>query len=164
MIGENIRSLLIDSEHTLVKPAEEVAVVGLKNRLNHALLILTTDKYALVPVLDDQSKMRGLISMPTIMQAIMNIEDVQFEKLGEIEVREVMDTNYPYVYEDFELEDVLRMLVNYAFITVVDKDNYFKGIITRSEILKGTNRIAHEFEKLYDVRKKTPEKETIKNQ
>lgn len=161
MIGEKIKRILIDSEHALVKPAEEVAVVGLKNRLNHALLILTTDRYALVPVLDDQSKMRGLISMPTIMQAIMNIEDVQFEKLGEIEVREVMDIDYPYVYDDFELEDVLRMLVNHAFITVVDKENYFKGIITRSEILKGTNRIAHEFEKMYDVKEKAVIKDKI---
>lgn len=162
MIGEKIKKLLIDSERSLVKPAEEVAVVGLKNRLNHALLILTTDKYALVPVLDDESKMRGLISMPTIMHAIMDIEDVHFEHLGDIEVREVMDTDYPYVYEDFELEDVLRTLVNHAFITVVDKENYFKGIITRSEILKGTNRIAHEFEKIYDVKEKTANKETIK--
>lgn len=156
MIGEKIRKLLIESDSRLVKPAEEVAVVGVKNRLNHALLLLTTDKYAVVPVLDERSKMRGLISMPTIMQTIMDIEDVHFEKLGEIEVGEIMDTEYPAVSEDFELEDVLRMLVNHAFITVVDDKGYFKGIITRSEILKGTNRIAHEFEKMYIVKEKEP--------
>ena len=38
MIGKKIRNLLVDSEKTLVKPAEEVAVVGLKNRLNHAYI------------------------------------------------------------------------------------------------------------------------------
>lgn len=157
MIGEKVKKLLIDSETTLVKPADQVAVVGVKNRLNHALLLLTTDKYAVVPVLDEESRMRGLISMPTIMQTIMDIEDVHFEKLGEIEVGEVMDRDYPYVLEDFELEDVLHMLVDNAFITVVDRDGYFKGIITRSEILKGTNRIAHEFEKKYIVK----EKETV---
>ncbi len=157
MIGEKIKSLLIENDSKLVKPAEEVAVVGIKNRLNHALLLLTTDKYAVVPVLDERSKMRGLISMPTIMQAIMDIEDVHFEKLGEVEVGEVMDTDYPAVSENFELEDVLHMLVNHAFITVVDEDGYFKGIITRSEILKGTNRLAHEFEKMYIVQ----ERETI---
>lgn len=154
MISDRMKGLLIEDEHSLVKPADEVAVVGLYNRLNHALLLLTTDKYAVVPVLDSDSKMQGLISMPTIVQAIMDIEDVHFEKLGEIEVGEVMDTDYPYVKEDFELEDVLRMLVNHAFITVVDDDNYFKGIITRSEILKGTNRIAHDFERIYNVSEK----------
>ncbi|EXJ23158.1 Inosine-5'-monophosphate dehydrogenase [Alkalibacterium sp. AK22] len=154
MISERMKKMLVDSDSSLVKPAEEVAVIGLTNRLNHAMLILTSDKYAIVPVLDEQSKMYGLISLPTIMQSIINIEDVEFEKLAEIEAREVMDTDYPYVYEDFELEEVLRMLVNHAFITVVDENNYFKGIITRSEILKGTNRIAHDFEKLYEVREK----------
>jgi len=157
MISEKIKSLLIDSETKLVKPADHVAVVGVKNRLDHALLLLTTDKYAVVPVLDDQSKMCGLISMPTIMQTIMDIQDVHFEKLGEIEVGEVMDTDYPFVTEDYRLEDVLHMLVNHAFITVVDDHGYFRGIITRSEILKGTNRIAHEFEKMYTVK----DKETI---
>ena len=157
MISEKVKKLLIDSETSLVKPAEQVAVVGVKNRLDHALLLLTTDKYAVVPVLDDESKMRGLISMPTIMQTIMDIQNVHFEKLGEIEVGEVMDREYSYVLEDFELEDVLHMLVDNAFITVIDSRGYFKGIITRSEILKGTNRIAHEFEKRYIVK----EKETV---
>ncbi|WP_080146851.1 cyclic-di-AMP-binding protein CbpB [Marinilactibacillus piezotolerans] len=154
MIGEKIKTLLIDQDKDLVKPADQVAVVGTKNRLNHALLILTTDKYAVVPVLDEKSRMKGLISMPSIMQAIMEIEDVHFEKLGEIKVEEIMDTDFPHVFEDYELENVLHMLVNHAFITVIDEDQTFKGIITRSEILKGTNRIAHEFEKVYDVREK----------
>ncbi|GAB2492470.1 CBS domain-containing protein [Alkalibacterium psychrotolerans] len=161
MISKKIKAFLIDDEQSLVKPAEEVAVVSLKNRLNHALLILTSDKYAVVPVLDDQSRMCGLISMPIIMQAIMNIENVHFEQLGEIEVQEVMDTDYPYVYENYELEDVLRMLVNHAFITVVDEDNNFKGIITRSEILKGTNRIAHDLEKKYTLKEKQEARETV---
>lgn len=154
MIGEKIKTLLIDQDKDLVKPADQVAVVGTKNRLNHALLILTTDKYAVVPVLDEKSRMKGLISMPSIMQAIMEIEDVHFEKLGEIKVEEIMDTDFPHVFEEYELENVLHMLVNHAFITVIDEDQTFKGIITRSEILKGTNRIAHEFEKVYDVREK----------
>ncbi|WP_225743584.1 cyclic-di-AMP-binding protein CbpB [Marinilactibacillus sp. Marseille-P9653] len=126
MIGEKIKSLLIDQDNQLVKPAEQVAVVGTKNRLNHALLILTTDKYAVVPVLDEKSRMKGLVSMPSIMHAIMEIEDVHFEKLGEIMVEEIMEKDFPFVYEDFELENVLHMLVNHAFITVIDEEKTFK--------------------------------------
>ncbi|WP_208560434.1 cyclic-di-AMP-binding protein CbpB [Marinilactibacillus kalidii] len=160
MIGEKIKSLLIDQDHQLVKPADQIAVVGTKNRLNHALLLLTTDKYSVVPVIDEKSRMMGLVSMPSIMHAIMEIEDVHFEKLGEINVEEIMETDFPFVYEDFELENVLRMLVNHAFITVIDEEKTFKGIITRSEILKGTNRIAHEFERIYDVKEKSPSEAT----
>lgn len=137
MIGEKIKKLLINEETSLVKPAEQVAVVGIKNRLNHALLLLTTDKYAVVPVLDDHSKMCGLISMPTIMQTIMDIEDVHFEKLGEIEVGEVMDRNYPYVFENYELEDVLNRLVHHAFITVIDDEGFSKALSRVVKYLKG---------------------------
>jgi predicted transcriptional regulator len=160
MIGEKIKALLIEKEENLIKPADEVAVVGIHNHLDHALLLLTADQYSVVPVVDKHSKMKGLISMPCIMQSITDIEDVHFEKLSEIEVGEVMDTDYPVVKEDFELEDVLSMLVHTAFISVVDDEGTFKGIITRSEVLKGTNRLAHEFEKIYDVYEK---KQEVKN-
>lgn len=160
MIGEKIKALLVEKEEDLIKPAEEVAVVGENNRLNHALLLLTADQYSVVPVLDKHSKMKGLVSMPCMMQAITDIEDVHFEKLSEIEVKEVMEKDFPVVNEDFELEEVLSMLVHTAFISVVDDDGVFKGIITRSEVLKGTNRVAHEFEKLYDV---TEKKEKVEN-
>lgn len=154
MIGKKIKKLLIEDEKKLVKPADQVAVIGIKNRLDHALLLLTADQYSVVPVLDEESKMCGVVSMPRIMKAIMGIEDVHFEKLGEIEVSEILDTDYPVVNENFELETILNMLVSSAFITVVDDGGVFKGIITRSEILKGTNRIAHELERMYDISEK----------
>lgn len=154
MIGEKVKSLLISKTENLIKPADEVAVVGIENPLDHALLLLTADQYSVVPVLDNESKIRGLISMPRIMQSITDIEAVHFEKLNEIKVGEVMIAEYPVVKEDFELEDVLHMLINHAFLSVIDHEGTFKGIITRSEVLKGTNRLAHEFEKVYDVTEK----------
>ena len=35
-----------------------------------------------------------------------------------------MDTDFPVVTMDFELEDILRMLVHTAFISVVDDEGY----------------------------------------
>ena len=96
--------------------------------------------------------------MPIIIEAIMDIEDVRFDKLGDIKVEEIMDTDFPVVTMDFELEDILRMLVHTAFISVVDDEGVLIGIITRQEILTGTNRIVHNFERVYDVRDRKPEK------
>ena len=93
------------------------------------------------------------------LEEIIDIEDVRFDKLGDIKVEEIMDTNFDVVTMDFELEDVLRILVHSAFISVVDEDGVLLGIITRQEILSGTNRIVHNFEKVYEVREK--EKETV---
>ncbi len=69
-----------------------------------------------------------------------------------------MDTDYPSVSEDFELETVLRMLVNKAFVSVISDEGILLGIITRQEILRGTNRILHNFETVYKVEEREKEK------
>ncbi len=158
MISERMEKMLVENYATLVKPASEVAVVGTRNTLDHALLLMTSNKYSVVPVIDEKSRIKGMISMPLIMEAIIDIEDVHFNKLGDIRVEEIMDTNFPVVTMDFELEDVLRVLVHSAFISVVDEEGMLLGIITRQEILSGTNRIVHNFEKVYDVRDKEKER------
>lgn len=157
MISQRMEDMLLNGLDTLVKPADEVAVILESNTLSHALLLMTSNKYSVVPVIDNKSRMKGLISMPLIIEAIMGIEDVQFDKLGDIRVEEVMDTDYPVVREDFELEDVLRMLIHASFVTVVDENFVFLGIVTRHEILTGTNRIVHNFEREYDVSDKHAE-------
>lgn len=147
-----MEKMLIEDIDSLVKPANEVAVVGTSNTLDHALLLMTTNKYSVVPVIDEKSKIKGLISMPIIIEEIMDIEDVRFDKLGDIKVEEIMNTDFPVVTMDFELEDILRMLVHTAFISVVDDEGVLIGIITRQEILTGTNRIVHNFERVYEVK------------
>jgi predicted transcriptional regulator len=146
-----MEKMLVNDLYDLVTPASEVAVVGANNTLDHALLLMTSNKYSVVPVIDEKSRMKGLISMPSIMEAIIGIEDVHFDQLGEITVDEIMTLEYPVVQMDYELEDVLRTLVHHAFISVVDNEGVLIGIITRKEILTGTNRIVHNFERVYEV-------------
>lgn len=157
MISERMKKMLLEDVNSLVKPANEVAVLGINNNLDHALLLMTSNKYSVIPVIDEQSRLKGLISMPIIINAIMDVEDVQFDKLGDITVEEIMQKDFPVVNEDYKLEEVLSMLVNAAFISVVDDEGVLQGIITRQEILRGTNRIVHNFEKKYEVKDKTKE-------
>lgn len=154
MISEKMEKMLVEDIEELVKPASEVAVVGANNTLDHALLLMTSNKYSLVPVIDHKSRLQGLISMPLIMEAIIDIEDVQFNKLAELKVEDVMTTNYPVETMDFELEDVLRTLIHNAFISIVDDEGVLIGIITRHELLTGLNRIVHNFERVYNVYEK----------
>ena len=122
MISERMEDMLVSDLDSLIKPANEVAVVGAHNTLDHALLLMTSNKYSVVPVIDEKSRVKGLISMPLIMEAIIGIEDVQFDQLGDITVEEVMNTDYPVVKMDYELEDVLRTLIHNAFISVIDEE------------------------------------------
>src|SRR5699024_8804850 len=105
MISKRMEKMLIEDIDSLVKPANEVAVVVTSNTLDHVLLLMTTNKYSVVLVIDEKSKIIGLISMPIIIEEIMDIEDVRFDKLGDIKVEEIMNTNFPVVTMDFELED-----------------------------------------------------------
>src|SRR5690625_418633 len=152
MISKRMEKMLIEDIDSLIKPANEVAAVGTSNTLDHALLLMTSNKYSVVPVIDEKSRIKGLISMPIIIEEIIDIEDVRFDKLGDIKVEDIMNTDFLVVTMDFELEDILRMLVHSAFISVVDDDGVLLGIITRQEVLTGTNRIVHNFERVYDVK------------
>lgn len=154
MISKRMEKMLLNDVNTLIKPVDELAVIGANHTLDHALLLMTRNKYTLVPVIDNQSKMQGLISMAIIIDAIINIEDVEFDKLGDIQVHEVMNTKYPTVFENYDLENVLRLLVTNSFVSVVNEQGVLIGIITRQEILRGTNRILHNFETVYQVENK----------
>ena len=55
------------------------------------------------------------------------------------------------VNQDNNLQHVFMVLtkVKYAKIPVLDNDNHFKGIITRRELFKEINYLAHNFNKRY---------------
>lgn len=154
LIGEKIAAMLMESREDFLIPAEKVANVGIRNTLEHALLVLTNAGYTVIPVLDEESRLRGILSIPAIIRAVTGVEAFDFDKLGDITVEEVMTTEFPVLKEDFELEMVLHLLVQHAFICITDEDGVLQGIVTRSELLKGTNRVAHVFESMYDITKK----------
>lgn len=149
-----MEKMLLNDIGTLIKPVDELAVMNANHTLDHALLLMTRNKYTLVPVIDQHSKMQGLVSMAIIIEAIINIEDVEFDKLGDIRVCEIMQIEYPTVSEDYDLEQVIRLLVRHSFVSVIDEEGILVGIITRQEILRGTNRIIHNFESVYQVEDK----------
>ena len=162
LISKKIEDMLVEDKNKLMLPAEEVAIVGTKNTLEHALLVLTNVGYTVIPALDEESKVKGIISIPTIIRAVTGIESFQFEKLSEKTVEEYMKTDFPTLPEDFELDLLLHLLVRHSFVCVIDDEGVLKGIITRSELLKGTNRVAHLFETKYHVvEKEVAETEVI---
>lgn len=146
-----MEKMLLNDVDTLIKPVDELAVIATEHSLSHALLLMTKNKYTLVPVIDKDSKLQGLISMALIMEAIIDIEDVYFDELNSIKASEAMETEYPFVTTNYNLEVVIRLLVKHPFVSVVNDRGILLGIITRQEILRGTNRILHNFEQVYRV-------------
>lgn len=154
MISEKIKKYFINEKIPIVKDADEVAVMYSWHKLDHAMLILTSDMYNVVPVLNRDSQLVGLISMARLTKQALAVEGISFDNLDQLTVEEVMDTNVYKIHEDFDFEDVLQMLVSTSFICVVDDNNVFKGIITRSDILRGTNNLVHNLETDFELVKK----------
>ena len=125
----------------LMISSERVAHVQRDNNLEHALLVLTRSGYTAIPVLGHDFKLHGLISTPKIMDAILGLERIEFEKLEKIKVAEVMDPDLPYLKETDSMEKALELLIDHPFICVVGEAETFEGILTRRQVMKQTNRL-----------------------
>lgn len=159
MIGTAVKELLLEKEETFLIPAENVANVMCLNPLSHALLVLSQVKYSKIPVLDKGDRFVGLISLSDVVDKMFDITSVDFDKLKDFTVADVMEVNVPVIGEKWELEDILHLLVDAAFLPVVDDNQCFKGIITRKELLKAINHMAHELERNNIILPKTSEEE-----
>ncbi|AWI12013.1 MULTISPECIES: cyclic-di-AMP-binding protein CbpB [Bacillaceae] len=135
-LGKNIGHFIISSER--------VAHVQIGNNLEHALLVLTKTGYTAIPVLDPAYKFHGLISSPLILDAIMGLERIEFEKLEHLVVEDVMNRNVPTLTVKDPLEKGLKLLINHPFVCTVDEEGYFEGILTRRVVLKQLNALVHQ--------------------
>ncbi|MGP6139650.1 MULTISPECIES: cyclic-di-AMP-binding protein CbpB [unclassified Jeotgalibaca] len=156
MISEEVRRMLLqDDDGQIFISSENVANLNINNNLNHAMLVLSKIGYNAIPVLDNESHIRGLVSMSMIINSIIGIDAIRFEELETMKVQDVMDKNVPIVEVSDELEDILRKLIDHSFLCLVNQEGYFKGIVTRKEILSRVNHLVHEIHNQYDLQEKS---------
>ena len=141
MLTNICRDFLDTSIREYIIPAERVAHVQITNNLEHALLVLTKSGYTAIPVLDPQFKLYGLISSPMIMDAILGLQRIEFEKLEELKVSEVMNPEIPRLRIEERREIGLDLLIDYPFICIENEESIFEGILTRRAILKKIRKI-----------------------
>ncbi|ATP39184.1 hypothetical protein CSE16_03580 [Solibacillus sp. R5-41] len=136
MISVNNRALLDLPISEFIISSEKVAHVQSGNNAEHALLVLTKTGYSSIPVLDMKYRLQGLLSTKMITEAILGLERIEYEKLSEIRVDEVMDPEVAYLKLSDTFQRALDLVINHAFLCVVDEDGTFVGIMTRRIILK----------------------------
>jgi predicted transcriptional regulator len=144
MISMHSEEFLNITLKDLLIPSERVAHVQVGNSLEHALLVLTKSGYSAIPVLDASYKLHGLVSTPLIMESILGLERIEFEKLEEIKVETIMNTVIPRVKSKSSVLHTIKHLVDHPFICVETEDGYFDGILTRRAILKRLNIYLHQ--------------------
>lgn len=143
MINENIKNLLTDSTSSIVTPFKNISMVFEDNTIAHAMLILRESNYTQIPVLNYDKKFIGLISLHQIYKKLGEDLFKNFENLENILVKDAIDFHFASIKEDYEIEDVLRLLIDYNFVNILNDNDQFVGMITRSSILKKFNYFSH---------------------
>lgn len=136
MISLNSKALLDRPISDFVIPSEKVAHVQIGNSAEHALLVLTKTGYSSIPVLDTKYRLHGLLGMKMIMESILGLERIEYDKLNDIKVDDVMDTDVVHLKTTDTFQRALDLVINHAFLCVVDEEGTFAGILTRRVILK----------------------------
>ncbi|WP_035102109.1 cyclic-di-AMP-binding protein CbpB [Aneurinibacillus terranovensis] len=140
MINEEKESILDNEISELIIPAHKVAIVQIGNSLEHALLVLIKSGYSAIPVLDHDYKLRGLISTTIIMDSILGLEKIEYEKLGEHKVEEIMMTKVARINENGIFFRALELSINHPFLCVENEEGVFVGLLTRKSILAVIHR------------------------
>lgn len=136
MVSVNRKDFLDTPISDFVISSEKVAHVQIGNNAEHALLVLTKTGYSSVPVLDAKYRIHGLLSTKMIMDSILGLERIEYEKLSSIKVDEVMERKVMTLKLTDTFQRALDLVINHAFLCVVDDENTFSGILTRRVILK----------------------------
>ena len=127
------------------------------NPLSHAALVLSQVRYSKIPVLDKGDRFVGLIGLTDVVDKMFDLTSVDFEKLNEFTVADVMEVNVPVIGESWDLEEVLHLLVDASFYQWLMIINALKVSLHAKEILKAVNHMAHELEKHHLVLPKSEE-------
>ena len=153
MIAKEFEDFLLQQEDTFLTPAENLAVLIDTHNADHAILLLSQMTYSRVPVVTDQKKFVGTISLTDILSYQMQheIPDEEFMTTDIVHMAKKDDLT---VGPAFTLTEVLHKLVDESFLPVVDQDNTFQGIITRKSILKVVNALLHSFANEYEIHPK----------
>ena len=145
MISMTSRDFLEMPITDLIISSEKVAHVQLGNNAEHALLVLTKTGYSSIPVLDAEYRLHGLLSIRMITESILGLDHIEFENLENIKVNDIMETKVATLNINDKFQKALDLVINHAFLCVVDDEERFVGIMTRRVILKQLKKHIYQF-------------------
>ncbi|TDL35206.1 CBS domain-containing protein [Jeotgalibacillus sp. S-D1] len=143
MISIEHKDFLETSIENFIIPSEKIAHVQTTNTIEHALLLLTKSGYSAIPVLDTDYHLKGLISSQMITDSILGLEKIEFGRLDEKKVEDVMDKDIPHLKMTDQFQYALNLLVDHPFLCVMSREGYFQGLMTRRVMLKQLQRHIH---------------------
>ena len=136
MVALNNTDFLVMPISEYLISSEKVAHVQIGNNAEHALLVLTKTGYSAIPVLDATYKLKGLLGIGMITDAILGLERIEYERLSDLKVDDIMETDLPFIRTTDRFQKGLDLLIDHTFLCVTDEEGTFAGILTRRVMLK----------------------------
>ena len=146
---------------------DDVITVTEKETLENVVELLSKHQIGGLPVVDDDEKLTGIITVTDIIRYSEKIDVVPMinlhewvspytdtknliyfrkghEALHETRVTEVMKKKVFTVKEEDSIENVARLMKRHKInrVPVVNEENKVIGIVTRSDIVKGIGKLA----------------------
>ena len=89
-----------------------------------------------------------------ITDKMLTNEAISTDPLDELKVKDVMQTKFDKInYVETTLETQLHLLINNAFLPVVNDRGVFQGLLTRREWIKAFNYVVHTYDKHYESKR-----------
>lgn len=156
MILPEFEEFLLTHEETYLTPASEVVVFADSHNTDHVMLLLASNGYSRVPVINKERQYVGTISVSDIVR-FQSENDYSIEELASLPIAHVVNKEMATISPTASMTKIMHKLVDASFLPVVGDEGEFVGIITRRSILKAVNSLLHNFADGYDIRKKEHE-------
>ena len=117
--------------------ASPIVAVKPEDRIEKAVRLMNAYKISQLPVLDGETLV-GSISEATLMHKITTGEDMS--RLVRRSVDEIMESPFPTVSKDTDVDTIYFLLGHNQAVLVVDRGRAV-GIVTKADILKRTGEL-----------------------
>lgn len=118
-------------------PKKDVVFLNNNSTMRQALERMEYHRYASVPIIDDDGKYVGVLTEGDLLWKMKNTPDLTFMNTEKIHLDEIeRHTQNNPVSVDAQMEDLIARAAEQNFVSVVDDNGIFIGIVRRSELIR----------------------------
>ncbi len=120
-----------------ITPKSDVAYISTDDSLRQAIEKVEYHKYTAVPILDTKGHYVGTLTEGDLLRKIKEEYDLSLHDAEQIPITDVhLRWRMDPVNINCDIEDLMQAAIRQNFVPVVDDENVFIGIITRSAIIQ----------------------------
>ncbi|MCC8192891.1 MAG: CBS domain-containing protein [Ruminococcus sp.] len=123
---------------SLLKPKASVSYIYDSSSVRQGLEQMKAHKFTATPVINKDGKYIGVVSEGDFLRHILdNYTTVDLRLLENVKIKDIINTKkYKPVRINATIQDLLLLVMNQNFVSVIDDRDCFIGIITRKSVIE----------------------------